>query len=227
MQVKNKIIVITGASNGIGKVLAQHLKAEGAQVFISGHKKEELEKTAAELGVESFLADVREEVQMQSLAKEVIEKFGVIDMWVNNAGVFHSFSSEDKFVDMEKAHNMMNTNFFGTLFGCRTALHSMKSGYIVNILSTAGLDASRAKNAKIYAATKWAVRGYTQAIRAQNDHVKILEVYPGGTQTGLYLDNRPESYDDYMKPEYVVEKIVTNLKEDEPEEELIIRRPKA
>ncbi len=227
MNLKDKVVVITGGSKGLGKTLARHLQAEGAKVVISGYKQDELEKTAIELGVDTILCDVREESQVQNLAKKVIEKFGHIDIWVNNAGVFYNFSNDDIFVDMEKAHDMMDTNFFGTLFGCRTALNNMENGYIMNILSTAGLDASRAQNAKIYAATKWAVRGYTQAIRSQNDSIKIIEVYPGGTQTDLYKDNKPENYHEYMTSDYVAEKIINHVKQDEISDELIIKRPTA
>jgi len=227
MNLKDKIVVITGASGGLGKSLAISLKNEGVTVIISSHQKDELKKTADDLGVEYIVADVREEVQVQDLSQQVIDKFGRIDIWVNNAGVFYSFSKGDTVVDMEKANDMMQTNFFGTLYGCRTALRKMESGLIVNILSTAALDSTRAKDAKIYAASKWATRGYLQAIQAQNDHVKFLSVYPGGTKTDLYRHSKPDNYDDFMEPEYVIEKVVSNLKMDELEAELIIRRPNA
>ncbi len=188
MNLKNKIVVITGGTSGIGKALAMGFKKEDAQVIVSSHNESHLEEFSKE-GFTTIKADVRSEKEIQNLAKEVIEKFGSIDIWINNAGVFYNFASEDKFIDMDKAHTIMDTNFFGTVFGCSTALRSMKeskNGTIINISSSAGLDATRAKNAKIYAASKWAIRGYTQAIKAENEDmgVSILSVYPGGTKTG-------------------------------------------
>lgn len=232
MNLKDKIIVITGGSEGLGKTLAQYLKAEGAQVIISAHHKERLEKTATELGVEFFTGDVTKEGDMQDLTKFTIEKFGNIDIWINNAGVLHEFSPDEKYIDVEKAREIIDVNLFGTIFGSRSALSKMKekrNGTIINIISTAALDATKAKNLKIYFASKWAVRGYTQAIEAQSRDfgVNVIAVYPGGIQTELWRDYRPENIDQFMKSEYVAEKIINHLKQDEIDSELIIKRPTA
>ena len=227
MELKDKIVVITGGSRGIGKSLAKSFIAEGAEVVISSQDQEQLQTTAKELNVDGILCDVREEKQVQDLAKQVSEKYGRIDIWVNNAGVFHSFSKSDEFVPMDRAREMIDVNFFGLLFGSRVALRKIEKGAIVNIISTAGLDATRAKNSKIYAASKWAARGYTDAIRGQNEnsHLQILSVYPGGTQTELF-DYTPEQYDQFLNPDDLAGKIVANLKLDEPEIELVVKRPK-
>lgn len=229
MELKNKVIVITGATQGIGKALADGLMKEGSEVVVTGHNVEHLEEIKKE-GFFTVKCDVRNEKEVQDMAKAVINKFGNIDLWINNAGIFSNFSPDDEFVDMDKAHAIIDTNLFGTIFGCRTALKVMKNdnkGTIVTILSSAALDATRAKNAKIYAASKWAMRGYLQALKAENEGsgISILEVYPGGTKTELYREGKPSSFDDYMEVDTVAEKIISNLKSETSEPELIIKRP--
>lgn len=226
MDLKDKVVVITGGTKGLGKALADIFLERGSQVTVTSHESE-----LADAKLYSIRSDVREEKDVKKLAEEVIQKYGHVDIWINNAGVFYSFSKDDEFVDMEKAQNIINTNFFGTVFGCRTAMKYMeksKGGIIVNISSSAGLDATRAKNAKIYAASKWAVRGYTQALRAetQDSNVRVISVYPGGTKTELYGDQKPDNYEEFMNPEDVAEKIIANLELDIPEEEQILKRPK-
>ncbi len=216
MILKDKVIVITGASKGIGKSLAVLFTNKGAQVVASDRSD----------------TDVRKETEVQALAKRTVAEFGRIDVWINNAGVFHTFSPEEALIDMIKVHEIIDTNLFGTIFGCRTALGYMKtnnSGVVVNILSSAALDATRAKNAKIYAASKWAIRGYVQALKAENEGsgVNIFSVYPGGTRTDLYGENKPANFEEYMDSDFVAQKIVNNLERENPEEELIIKRPTA
>jgi short-subunit dehydrogenase len=230
MELKDKTVVITGGSVGLGKALAQYFKNEGSNVIISARNKKELEKTAIEIGAEYFVADVTREDDMQKLAEFAVQKFGTLDAWVNNAGVLYSFSPEDKYIDVVKAKEMFDVNFFGTVFGARSALKQMKSvnkGTIINIISTAALDATKAKNLKIYFASKWAVRAYTDSIRAENvdSGIAVLAVYPGGIKTDLWKNYKHESFDQFMTPEYVADKIMNNLKSENPEQSLIIKRP--
>lgn len=135
-------------------------------------------------------------------------------------------------IDMKKAHELFDTNVFGLIFGSRVAGRKMaeqKGGVVVNILSSAALDATRGENIKMYAASKWAGRGFTEAFRAQNKDtgVLVVAVYPGGTKTNLYEGDVPQNFDQYMEPGYVAEKIINNLELEKPEIELVIKRPTA
>ncbi len=228
MILENKVIVITGGSQGLGKALAQAFKSEKANVVISSNNKTILEQTAQDIGVVSYVADVRDESQLKNLSKFTVEKFGRLDIWVNNAGVFKFFSVEED-IDMNKAHEIFDVNFFGSVLGSRTALTYMKDngGIIINILSSAALDATRAKNAKLYAASKWALRGYIDALRNENkdNQVNIYSIYPGGIKTSLYEEKNPEGFENFMEPEYVADKVIVNLKSEQPEIDLIIKRP--
>ena len=118
-------------------------------------------------------------------------------------------------------------NFFGAVLGSRTALLNMDDGAVVNILSSAALDARRSVGAKLYAASKWALRGYVDALRSENEGgaVQILSVYPGGTKSHLHDEALPDEFPNFMEPEYVVGKIIANLQLDQPEPDLIIKRP--
>lgn len=230
MNLLDKIVIIVGGSQGFGKALAKGLIAEGAQVTVVGKTQSHVDEAAAELGAKPFVADVRDEKALRAVAEAVIQEFGKIDIWVNSAGVFRKFP-KGELLDMERAHEMFDINFFGTVLGSRTALQYMdgQEGILLNVLSSAALDATRSIGAKLYAASKWAVRGYVDALRAENidSTVKVLSLYSGGMKTHLHDEALPEAFPDFMDPEYVVEKVIANLKQSEPEPDLAIKRPKA
>ena len=229
MELKNKIVVITGGSKGLGKALAISFIKEGATVVVSSHNKEILENTAKEINATAIVADVVKENEVKNLAEKTIEKFGKIDIWVNNAGILYRFPKEE-LIDMEKAHEIFDVNFFGTVFGCRTALKYMDkkdNPVILNIISKNAIDATKDIKNKLYLASKWAVRGFTQVFQSENINsgIKVVSVYPGGIKTDLWKGLVVEKIDQYMEPSYVADIIIENLKKESPEEELIIKRP--
>ncbi len=230
MNLKDKNVVIIGGSQGFGRALAVGFITEGANVIIASKNPESVNKTGEEIGATSMVCDVKDEDSIKKVAQATIEEFGSIDIWINSAGVFKVFPVGEN-IDMNKAHEMFDINFFGSVLGSRTALINMreKGGTIINILSSAALDATRSKNAKLYAASKWALRGYVDALRVENkdNNVNILSLYPGGMKTHLHDDRLPTDFENFMEPEYVVEKVIENLKLETPEKDLIIKRPTA
>ena len=158
MKLNGKTVVIIGGSQGFGRSVAECLIKEGSRVIIVSKSKDRLHKTADEIGATSYVADVRDEQSLRDVAKSVLAEFGAIDIWVNSAGVFMKFPPVD-LLDMDRAHELFDVNFFGVVLGSRTALLNMKDGVILNVLSSAALDATRSVGAKLYAASKWAVRG--------------------------------------------------------------------
>ena len=227
MTLQDKVIVITGASQGFGKALAKALKQENAQVVISSHDKENLEGTAQELSVDHFLADVTSFGNVKKLGEYVIGKYGKIDFWINNAGIqiAPSFLEE---VDIKKLHHLFDVNFFGYFYGCQVALSQMKkqnNGVIININSTAGLDGKPEISA--YSSSKFAIKGLTESIRKEvkDLDIKILGVFPGGMQTDIYKEKYPDDIKDYMEVDTVVEKVIANLKSENPEIDFVIKRP--
>jgi short-subunit dehydrogenase len=224
MNLKEKIVVITGSTLGFGKELAILFKNEGARVVINSNKEDEVNKVSGEMGVLGICADVSKEEELNALLNKVIENYGGIDIWINNAGLWipHSFAED---TDMEKVRKMFEVNVFGLMNGSRVALRKMKekgSGMIINIISDSAL-APRPMSS-MYSASKWAVNGFTKSIRDENDKLKVLSIFPGPMKTEIFGDKKPDNFDDFMEVEYVAEKIISNLKNELPEDELIIQK---
>lgn len=226
MDLQNKVVVITGGSKGFGKSLAFHLKQEGCQLIISSDNGEDLEKVKQEISVDSFLADVTKSADLMDLGKYVFDKYGRIDIWINNAGIQIAPSLIED-IEIEKFKKLFDVNFFGYVYGCRVALKYMKeqrTGLIINISSTAGLDGKPMISA--YSSSKFAIKGLTESIRKEvTDGVKIYAVFPGGMQTEIYKEKYPDDIKEYMLVDDVAKKVIDNLKSENPNPDLIIKRP--
>jgi len=228
--IKEKVVVITGASRGLGVALAHACAHEGAHCVLGGRNKEELEVVAQEIGGTAVVCDVTDEVQVKKLAQQTLEHFGRIDIWINNAGIWMPPTPIDE-VDSQRMKNLFDVNVFGLIYGSKAAFEQMKkqgSGMIVNIISTSALEGRPLSS--IYCATKFAVAGYTKSLTLAGAPHNILGIgiYPGGMKTHLFDEQavpRPD-WDDYMDPADVAKKIITHITQDTPDPEFIIRRPK-
>jgi NAD(P)-dependent dehydrogenase (short-subunit alcohol dehydrogenase family) len=227
MNLKSKVVVITGGSQGFGKALTESFIPEGCRVVISSHDKGALETASKELSVDQFFADVTSLKDMKSLGEYVFVKYGTIDVWINNAGIQIAPSlTED--VDIQKLHHLFDVNYFGYFYGCQTALSYMKKkgdGLIININSTAGLDGKPELSA--YSSSKFAIRGLTESIRRElkDSNIKIYGIFPGGMQTDIYKEKYPTDLKEYMEVAPVAKKVIENLKKENPEIDLVVRRP--
>ncbi|QRQ98492.1 putative oxidoreductase [Lactiplantibacillus plantarum] len=141
---ESKVIVITGASSGIGEATAKLVAKDGAKVILGARRENKLKKIAdgiEKLGGEAAYqaTDVTDDNQVEALAKLAIDKFGRIDVWLNNAGIMpQSILSEKKINDW---NNMIDINIKGTLYGIGAAIPYMdkqKAGHIINVSSVAG-----------------------------------------------------------------------------------------
>lgn len=229
MTFKDKVIVITGASKGLGRALVQAFSKNGAKLVLAARLKSALELLAKDVNGVSVATDIRSEDQVFELAKQAINKFGKIDIWINNAGIWTPHAPIEK-LDSKRVHEMIEVNLFGTIYGSKAALTQMKkqkSGVIINIISTVALE-GRVGSAG-YGASKYAVVGFTKTLRleAKPEDISVIAVYPGGMKTNFFDERKPDDIDKYMEPSFVAEKIIENLKKHAPEEELIIRRPQA
>ncbi|MFA5023933.1 MAG: SDR family oxidoreductase [Patescibacteria group bacterium] len=226
MNLKDKIIIITGGNQGFGKALAKCFIKEGSQVIISSHEKENLEVASKELGFDSFLADVTSIEDINKLGEYVFKKYSRIDIWINNAGIQIAPSLIES-VDVQKLHYLFNVNFFGYFYGCQVALSYMKKqggGLIININSTAGLEGKPEISA--YSSSKFAIKGLTESIRKEinGSSIKIYGVFPGGMKTEIYKEKYPADLNEYMEVDSVAKKVIENLKSENPEIDLIIKR---
>jgi NAD(P)-dependent dehydrogenase (short-subunit alcohol dehydrogenase family) len=227
MDFTDKVIVITGGSKGFGKGLAQAFVNEGAKVIISSDDKDALVETARALHVDSFPCDIISFDEVKALADHAVEKFGHIDMWINNAGIQIAPSSVED-VDLQKLHRLFDINFFGYFYGCKAVVPIMRkqgNGIIVNINSTAGLDGKPGLSA--YVSSKFAIKGLTQSLREElkGTNIQVYGIHPGGMQTEIYKEKYPADFEQYMSVDYAISKIMDNFATSQPVQDLIIRRP--
>ncbi len=226
MNLKGKIVVITGASSGLGKALVQSFVESGSRVIASSNNGIEIKKVARELGVLPFTTDVTKQKDVIRLAVFALKTMGRIDVWINNAGITTSNLAWDK-IDVKETHRVMDVNFFGTVYGTLSALKIMKrqkSGMIVNVISVRAFE--KDIHPGVYSASKWAVRGFTEGLMKLAPKMKdipIIAVYPGAMKTKLHGKRHPAGYNNFMEPEFVADKIVRNLGKNKPKTELIIR----
>jgi len=226
MNLKNKVVVITGSTKGLGKALALGFLSEEAKVVINARDKEELQKTSKEIGTIGCVGDVTREADMQKLTAFVVKKFGRVDIWINNTGASMPHSSIEK-IDSVQAHRVMEVNFFGTFFGSRSVMKYMKKqkkGTIVNIISSRAIVPSVIS--AVYSSSKWAVRGFTELLRTdlKPENISVIAIYPGGMKTNFFGKIKPKGYENYMEPSYVAQKIIQNLKLKKPKNELIVKK---
>jgi len=200
----SKVIVITGAGRGLGTDIARQALAAGHQVVATGRRPEEVEKTLGGPQENLLVAklDVTSLEDAQAAARAAVERFGRIDVLINNAGNFFA----GFFEEISPAHmrQQIETNLFGPMNVTRAVLPVMRrqrSGHVITISSTAGLVGTEFNVA--YAASKFGVEGWMEALRYDvapyNVHATIVE--PGFFRTELLVDASttwPEpSIDDY------------------------------
>jgi NAD(P)-dependent dehydrogenase (short-subunit alcohol dehydrogenase family) len=186
--VKLKVVLITGASSGIGQACARHLARRGYQVFGTSRRPQ----SGAEEPFEMIPMDVTNEDSVRQGVATVLERTGRLDVVVNNAGFGFGGAVED--TSMDEAQEMFDANFFGMLRVCRAVLphfRERRAGTIVNVSSLAGLISQPFVG--LYCATKFAVEGMSEALRIEvrpfGIHVVMIE--PGDTRTGFTANRRP------------------------------------
>jgi NAD(P)-dependent dehydrogenase (short-subunit alcohol dehydrogenase family) len=188
----NPVVLITGASSGIGRATALAFAKDGAQIVVSGRRETEgtaLEAELRSLGAEAAFirADVRDEEEVRSLVDQTVARFGRIDAAINAAG---TEGQPGPVIDQtaESYAATFDTNVLGTLLSMKHELRAMQAqgrGSIVNISSTYGHEG--AAGASVYVASKHAVEGMTKsaALEAASSGVRINAVAPGPTETGM------------------------------------------
>ncbi|MCD7111337.1 SDR family oxidoreductase [Rhizobium sp. DKSPLA3] len=189
MRIENKVVIVTGASSGIGRATATLLAERGAFVVLGARRPEPLRIVAEEISASGgrvvFKAtDVRNRADLEALVSLAIEKGGRLDVIINNAGVgpisrFDKLKVED--------WDLIDVNLRGTLYGIAAALPVFArqgSGHMINVISTAGLKIVPTMG--VYAATKNAVRTVTEALRQEaGPTLRVTEISPGMTATNF------------------------------------------
>ena len=190
MSIDDKVVVITGASSGIGRATAKLLAEKGAFVVLGARRLEPLQMVADEIlasgGRVAFKeTDVRQRRDLEALVSLAIELGGKLDVIVNNAGVGPISRFDD--LRVEDWDLMIDVNLRGTIYGIAASLPVFArqgSGHVINVISTAGLKIVPTMG--VYAATKNAVRTATEALRQEaGQHLRVTEVSPGMTATNF------------------------------------------
>lgn len=189
--IKDKVVIITGASSGIGEATAHELASKGAKVVLAARREERLKKLQHEIqsaGGQAVykVTDVTSANQMEELAVYAVQEFGKIDIIVNNAGVMPlSPVYEKKITEWEM---MIDVNIKGVLYGIAAVLPYMrekKEGHIINVSSIAGHLVF--KGSAVYSGTKFAVRAITEGVRMEeaSNNIRTTIISPGTIQTEL------------------------------------------
>jgi len=189
--IAGKVVVITGASSGLGEATARYLAERGATIVLGARRAERLQALVDEItrtgGTASFVAtDVTNPAQVQALVDTAVEKYGRVDVILNNAGVMpHSPLERRKIDDWNRT---IDINIKGVLYGIAAALPHMqrqKSGHIINVSSVAGHKVG--KGNAVYAATKTAVRVISEGLRQEIKpwNLRTTVISPGAVATEL------------------------------------------
>ncbi|MGF6711650.1 NADP-dependent 3-hydroxy acid dehydrogenase YdfG [Luteibacter sp. W1I16] len=199
----SKVILITGASSGIGEATARHLVRQGHRVVLGARRIERLQVLAEELAGErghvAYRAlDVTRFDQMQAFADAAESTFGPVDVIVNNAGVMPL--SPLNALKLGEWNRMIDVNVRGVLHGIAAVLPGMEArrrGHVINVSSIGGHAVS--PTAAVYCATKYAVRAISDGLRQETDCIRVTVVSPGVVESELADTISDEATRDFVK----------------------------
>ena len=204
MILTNKTIIITGASQGLGKAIAQKAAREGATVILIARTeallktvKSEIKKAGGKAAY--YVCDIRDLEQVLTTVNNITVNYPHIDILINNAGIWTDNDLEKKRPERRKL--AFETNILGHIQFTDAVLPILKKqnkGHIVNIISTSGVgDIQAGDNAfwQTYGATKWAMTGYTKALKESlsDTKIKVTAFFPGGFDSNLYANANREN----------------------------------
>ena len=212
--IAGKVVVVTGASSGLGEATARHLSAEGAAVVLGARRVDRLKSLAGELTARggkalAITTDVTNADQMKTLVDTAVRSYGRIDVMINNAGLMPQSLLESLKID--EWDRMIDVNIKGVLYGVAAALPYMKaqrSGHFINVSSVAGHKVR--PGGTVYSATKHAVRVISEGLRQEVKpyNIRTTVISPGAVDTELpntitdpvVASNMRKFYDEFAIP---------------------------
>lgn len=221
---RGKVIIITGASSGIGLASARLFASLGARLSLGARSLDKLEKLASELAPAEVLCvrtDVSVEEDCKALVEATVKRFGRVDILVNNAGI--SMRAMFRDLDLKVLKSLMDTNFWGTVYCTKYALPYLleAKGSVVGVISVAGYAGLPARTG--YSSSKFAVRGFLDTLRLEHiyDDLHVMVFAPGYTASNvrtsaLTADGSPQGVtprdeNSMMTAEAVAEKLAKGL----------------
>jgi len=206
--IEGKVVVITGASSGLGEATAWHLSEQGASVALAARRTNRIESLANDIkdnggNAIAVTADVTDRDQVKQLVDQAVEEFGKIDVIINNAGLM-PFAPLER-LNIDEWDQMIDVNIKGVLYGIAAALPYMKeqeSGHIINVSSVAGHKVN--PGGTVYCATKHAVRAISEGLRQEVKpyNLRTTIISPGAVDTELPDSSRDEDMKENMNEFY-------------------------
>ncbi|MFD1171785.1 MULTISPECIES: SDR family oxidoreductase [Oceanobacillus] len=220
---QDKVVIITGASSGIGEATAKELASKGAKLVLAARREERLKEVQEAIQQNggqaiSKVTDVTSQEQMNELAQYALKEFGKIDVLVNNAGIMpQAFMSKDKVDEWDK---MIDVNIKGVLYAIAAVTPHMRerrSGHIVNLSSVAGHNIY--PGGTVYCATKYAVRAISEGLRQEEamsgTNIRVTNVSPGAINSELLeTTSDPEmktGLEDFYKAAIDADKVASTI----------------
>ena len=181
-----KVIVITGASDGLGKTLTESLSKEN-NVIALATTEEKLQKVAEDNNCNYKVCDVSDYHQVEKCTNEIIEEFGKIDILINNAGLWIQEELEEN--DVERIHDVIDVNLLGMIYMTKAVIPIMKKnqdGIIININSQAGINHKAER--VVYNASKWGVTGFSKSLQDEvaKYGIRVTDILPGMLKTDMF-----------------------------------------
>jgi 3-oxoacyl-[acyl-carrier protein] reductase len=217
-----KTAIVTGATKGIGRAIAEALIDEGISVSISARNQNEIDETVAELNdrgsgkAVGFACDVRDYDQVKQLFTFSIKELGGVDILINNAGIGIFETVAD--TSPEDFRAVLETNLFGVFYCCHQAIPEMKrrgGGYIINISSLAGANPHPRMAA--YNASKFGLNGFSEALmqEVRHDNIKVSYIMPGSVNTEFGGDAPGDEKSWQLRPEDIARVVIDLLNHDD------------
>lgn len=214
MKINGKNILITGASDGIGKAIAFALAKENANLILFGRNRERLEEVAKECGSKTkiYAFDITDNVARNKVIDEILDSCS-LDVVINNAGIWHKVGDITTLSE-SKIYDVINTNLTAQILLTRQILPSMidRNTAIINVVSKSGVIAQKGQGA--YTASKYGMKGFTDVLRedTKESQIRIGAIYQSGTNTKMFSkagDDFP--VDTFTNPEDVAQVVLFML----------------
>jgi short-subunit dehydrogenase len=224
---ENKVVIVTGASSGIGEAIAREFAANGSKVMLAARSEEKLASIVNELREKRLEAnyiktDVTSEEECRNLVEKTVEKYGTVNILVNNAGLSMRASFNE--VNLKVLQRLMNVNFWGTVYCTKHALPYLVAnrGSLVGVSSVAGFHGLPGRTG--YSASKFAIHGFLETIRIENlkNGLHVMVIAPGFTASeirkhaltadGTEQGSSPREEGKLMSPEYVAKWVLKGIR---------------
>lgn len=207
------VVVITGGSRGIGKAIAEVVSAQGAKIALISPNKEELHKAFQDYPVQNcflFVGDISKENDVKRFIQQTVDRFGKIDVLINNAGL--NVEKPINQVTYDEFTTLFNVNLVGTFLCCREVISYMKKskqGLIINIGSKISHNTNIGPYKVVYATTKYAIEGFSRALanELKKYAIRVTCLMPGTVNTFVSLNARK-----FLSPYHIAELIVMIIK---------------